>query len=105
VADATVANVFFIKNNILCTPAIEEGALPGITREIILNLAQKLKCETKVGSFSPEELLSADEAFLTNSLSGLIPVQEINETLITANAPGLITQNLIEAYKHFIQSY
>lgn len=97
VCEAATANIFFIRNEIIHTPRIEDGALPGITREIILELAQKEGLHTKLISFGPKVLLSAEEIFLTNSLLGVKPVGRINEMRI-AQSSGSITAFLSKSY-------
>jgi branched-chain amino acid aminotransferase len=97
VCEASTANIFFIKNKIIHTPRIEDGALPGITREIILELAQKEGLQTKLISFDLKVLLSADEIFLTNSLLGVKLVGRINEMRI-AQITGSITALLSKRY-------
>lgn len=96
VCEATTANLFFVKDKVIYTPPIEDGALPGITREIILNVAEKIGLKTRVISFTEKELLSADEAFLTNSIQGISPMRKINDIIITEK-PGSITTDLSQA--------
>ncbi len=99
-SEATIANLFFVRNEILCTPQIEDGALPGITREILLNVAKELGIKTKLASFSPQELLLAEEAFLSSSLLGIKAIWKVNDTVISEK-PGLLTARLA----HFLTTY
>lgn len=73
-AEGIVSNLFWIKENILFTPSIETGILNGVTRMFVIYLAKKLGFSVKEGYFHPEEILNADEVFLTNSIQEIVPV-------------------------------
>jgi branched-chain amino acid aminotransferase len=94
VAEATVANVFIMRNGRLLTPDMESGALPGVTRAAILDQAREAGIEATETEISLDELLSADEAFLTNSIMGVMPLTKVQNQVIQA---GPITIRLVEA--------
>lgn len=79
VADCSVCNIFMIKNQHIFTPPIADGALPGVIRRILLT---ECNCLFPIieKSISCEEILTADEAFLTNALMGVKFIGKINET-------------------------
>ena len=77
VVSSTNANLFIVKNNELLTPSIEEGALPGITRQQVITLSKRLKIKTHETVTTVDDLSNADEIFLTNSLTGLRSVASI----------------------------
>lgn len=95
VAETTAANIFLWKDNRLTTPAIGEGALPGITRALILESAQREGIDTAEGTVKAEHLREADEVFLTNSLIGAVPLVRIDET---DYEDGPVCQTLAQAY-------
>jgi branched-subunit amino acid aminotransferase/4-amino-4-deoxychorismate lyase len=70
-AEATVANLFFIKQGRLCTPALSTGILPGVIRAEVLRLAESLAIPVEEGSYSPAVLQEAEAVFLTNSTVGI----------------------------------
>ena len=74
VAEASAANLFASIEGALWTPAVEEGALPGITRALVLELAGEAGLVTRETRVGLADLASASEVFLTNSLMGLRPV-------------------------------
>ncbi|KUP20904.1 aminotransferase class IV [Paenibacillus sp. DMB5] len=74
VAEGIVSNIFFINEDVLYTPDISTGILPGITREMVLMLAREAGLQTEQGFYQWEQLLAADEIFLTNSIQELVPV-------------------------------
>ena len=98
VVEGSRTNIFFVKNSILFTPALRSGCLNGITRQIILQIARqnKIPCRNVVTELSA--LLKADEAFLTNSLRGVIPLLEVNHRRIGKEKSGLLTQRLCKIY-------
>jgi len=87
-AESTTSNLFLVIDGELRTPAVEEGALPGVVRADLIT-----KFHAKETQVNPDDLFRADEAFLTNSL-GVRPLIEVAGQLISDGQPGLITQML-----------
>lgn len=79
VTEGNATNIFWVKGNILHTPAAECGLLPGITREMLTSLAPELGMEVKEGRHDINDVLSSDGAFLTNSLVGITAITEIDK--------------------------
>jgi 4-amino-4-deoxychorismate lyase len=75
VAEGIVSNVFFVKRGLLCTPSVDTGILPGITRAFILDLADELDIPYEEGFYSQEWLCHADDMFTTNSIQQMVPVR------------------------------
>jgi len=88
-------NVFFVKDKVLYTPAIDCGLLPGITRANVIEAAKKLGIPMKVGYYSSEVIRSADEVFLTNALIKLVPVK-IYDDISFDTKVNVITQLLMK---------
>ena len=89
------SNVFAVIDGALTTPAIEEGALPGITRHAILALCKGEGVEVVEGAITRAELRNATEMFVTNSLLEIVPVRLFDG----ADLPvGAMTRRLAEAY-------
>jgi branched-chain amino acid aminotransferase len=78
VTEGTADNVFIVKNGVLATPPVTDGALDGITRRVIIELAQQLRVECREKTIAPYDLYTADECFLTGTGAELIPVREID---------------------------
>jgi branched-chain amino acid aminotransferase len=94
VAEASVANVFVVRAGELRTPPTTDGALEGITRATVLELAAALgipACERSVGRF---DLFAAQECFLTGSGAGLVAVRSLDGRPIGAGAPGPVLAKL-----------
>lgn len=95
--EGTRSNIFFAKNKELFTPGLECGCLAGITRGAVLGLAQRHKIKCNEGKFSLQDLYNADEAFLTNSLWGVMPLSKVEGIKITKN--NQFGRFFIEKYK------
>jgi branched-chain amino acid aminotransferase len=78
IAEGTISNIFFLKKNVLCTPATGVGILDGITRRLILDAARKLGIKVNEGRFRPEDVYSADDVFISNTTMEVMPVSEID---------------------------
>ncbi len=81
-AEATASNLFWARGKDLFTPATESGILPGITREIMLEIAEKLGYKINARKFDLSYLLNSDFAFLTNSLMGMTYVEKVNKQMM-----------------------
>ncbi|MFZ2196414.1 MAG: aminotransferase class IV [Thermodesulfovibrionales bacterium] len=102
IAEGTVCNIFFVKDNVLCTPAPETGVLDGITRELVISLAKKSGLSVSEDRFYPDDLYSASEVFFTNTTSEIMPVSQVE--LVTYK-PGKIAKSLRELYKEEVSLY
>ena len=102
VAEGSTSNIFLIKNRKLLTPPLNDGILPGITRRTVIDLAKKLRIAVAEKHVSSEELISADEVFLTNSLVELLPIIKVNRTTIGNGKPGPVTKVLHATYQKMV---
>jgi branched-chain amino acid aminotransferase len=78
-AEGTTDNVFVVRERVLFTPPASDGALEGITREVVLALAKDLGIETREASLGTYDLRVADEAFLVGTGAGLVPIRSIDD--------------------------
>ncbi|KGM99823.1 aminotransferase class IV [Clostridium botulinum] len=85
ISEGTYTNIFFIKNNSLYTPSISCGLLPGIMRGKVISLINKLSLKLEVNNFNMEDLINADEVFLTNSLMEIMPVSKLENKSFDLN--------------------
>lgn len=92
-SEGTCTNIFFIKNDVIYTPDILCGILPGIMRQKIIDLAYKLNLNLEIGIFQKEDILNADEVFLTNSLMDIMPVSQFENKEFDLNT-NRVTQLL-----------
>jgi branched-chain amino acid aminotransferase len=110
VAEASAANIFMVsKEGVVMTPKLEDGALPGVTRQVVIDLCNELNIPIHEITISPKILLGAKEVFLTNSLTEIQPVVSVNKQFFVLQA-GNITEQLQAAYNgavkkaHFISN-
>ncbi len=102
VACASIANLFIVREGKLLTPPEESGVLPGITRACILEVAPTLQIPAQEAPFNTDVLLHASEAFLTNTIMGVMPLTEIEGQAIGSGRPGPLTMRLAAAYENSI---
>jgi len=103
-SEASMSNIFLVTDGILKTPGQESGILPGITREVVLELASQLGINTLERDIRLDELFHAQEAFLTNSLIELMPLTELDGKPIGSGRPGPLTKRLMVAYRKVVMS-
>lgn len=100
--EGAMTNLFLVRDGTLLTPSAEGPLLRGITRAVVMELARKQGIAVEEAGLVPEELLAADEAFLTNSAVGLVPLVELDGDEIGAGAEGKTVRRLREAYSHVL---
>ncbi|HOW68808.1 MAG TPA: branched-chain-amino-acid transaminase [Candidatus Paceibacterota bacterium] len=98
VAECTGDNLFIIKGRQLLTPPLSAGALYGITRGIVMDLARDQGLLVAEPNLTRYDLFNADECFLTGTGAELIPVVKIDGRVIGAGKPGPLTHDLISGY-------
>ncbi|MFP4177094.1 MAG: aminotransferase class IV [Planctomycetota bacterium] len=76
-AEGAISNLFWVSGRHVYTPAESQGLLPGIGRRVVLEVCEEEGIPTTCGAFSEKALLEAEEVFCTNSLRGVIPVEDI----------------------------
>jgi len=103
VTEATVSNVWMVKNKTIITSPLDSGILKGITREALFDLMKKNSWEYQESNFTPDEMKAADECFLTSSTREIIPIITVDETKIGNGQPGPQTLKLLDLYLAFIQ--
>ena len=103
-AEASMSNIFLVSDGILKTPGVESGILPGITRETVIELASDMSIDTLEQDIRPNELLRAEEAFLTNSLIEIMPLTTVDDKPVGSGKPGEITRKLMAAYKELVET-
>ncbi|MBO6548468.1 MAG: branched-chain amino acid aminotransferase [Rhizobiales bacterium] len=100
VAEATGANIFFIKDGVLHTPTADVF-LDGITRRTVMDLAKKRGMEVIERTIKPEEMADFSECFITGSAAEVTPVSEIGDYRFT---PGEISETLLDDYMTLVRA-
>ncbi len=101
IAEGSADNIFIVKKGELLTPPVIEGALDGITRQVVLELAEKLGINAREIPIAPYDLFTADECFLTGTGAELIPVGFADGRSIP-QCPGPIYVRLAAAFKELV---
>ncbi len=100
VVEFSTSNIFVVKRGELFTPPLEDGPLPGITRDIVLMLAGQQRTTVYELSIAPEFLKDADEIFATNSLLEVVPVTMLANRVLPSRVVGL---GMRRAYQKFVR--
>jgi branched-chain amino acid aminotransferase len=102
ITEGTTSSLFIVQGKSLWTTPIG-GILPGITRRRVLDLAEAARIRTLERDLTTTDLLEADEAFLTSSISEIMPIVEVDQTRIGKGQPGPITRKLQKLYKAAVE--
>lgn len=103
VAEATGDNIFLVKDGVLITPPPYIGALKGITRQAIIDLANQLGIEVKEVPFTLHDVYTADEVILTGTAAEVIPVVEVDGRPIGDGKPGPIMKKLLKEFQELVK--
>jgi branched-chain amino acid aminotransferase len=98
IAEASVANLFVVRGGDLLTPPSSDGALEGITRATVFELAASLGIEARTQSLGRFDLFAAEEVFLTGSGTGMVPVRSLDGRTIGAGGPGPVYEKIWSAF-------
>ena len=102
-AEGSISNVFVVREGRLQTPQLDTPVLPGITRAAVLELARAAGIETQEQPLTVNDVLDADEVFLTNAIMELMPVCRVEKRAIGPGKPGPITRRLGEDYRALVE--
>jgi D-alanine transaminase len=102
ITEGSSSNVFIAKGGKLSTPSLSRKILAGITRDAIIKLAKQLGIQVIETEISQEELLDADEVFITSTILEVMPIITIDGKKVADGIPGTITSRL---YKEYVQLY
>ncbi|RLA64857.1 MAG: branched-chain-amino-acid transaminase [Epsilonproteobacteria bacterium] len=103
ITEGTTHNIWVVKKGKAYTPPLHAGILEGITRKTVLVLAKKNGIEVEQKNMTAEDLINADECFMTSTTKEVIPVTQVNNAPIGTGEPGPITAKLHKLYQDFIQ--
>jgi branched-chain amino acid aminotransferase len=102
VAECSGDNIFLIRDQVLITPKLSSGALNGITRNTVLEIAQEAGWKTREDDVRRYDLFTAEEMFLTGTGAEVIPVVEVDGRIIGTGKPGKHTADLIRRYHKLV---
>lgn len=93
-AECTTSNLFLVRQGRLLTPSIDCGILDGLTRNLVLELARRDSIQSEEGHFLPALLREAEECFITNTSSEILPVRSVDGAHLPSRPPGPLTSRL-----------
>ena len=99
VAECTGDNVFIVQKGRLYTPPLSAGALYGITRNTVLDVAKDLGIHSAEPNLTRYDIYNADEMFLTGTAAEIIPVVKVDGRVIGTGTPGPVTAQLLAGFQ------
>ena len=99
VAECTADNIFIIKRGQIFTPPISAGALRGITRSVVFDIAAELGIKISEAEITRHDVFIADECFLTGTAAEIIPVIKADDRTIGMGKPGAISLRMIGRFR------
>jgi branched-chain amino acid aminotransferase len=104
VSECTGDNIFIIKNGVITTPPISSGALAGVTRSVVFDLAAEFGIPIHEPMMTRYDIFTADECFLTGTAAEIIPAVKLDTRPIGDGKPGPITRRLITRFRELTAS-
>jgi branched-chain amino acid aminotransferase len=102
ISECTGDNIFLVRDGRLQTPPIDAGILEGITRNVVIELAEQMGIPCDQVPLTRHDVFIADECFLTGTAAEVIPVVKLDKRPIGGGAVGPITQQLLAAFKKLV---
>ena len=102
VCEGVAENIFTVSHGVIITPPTSTGALRGITRNVVIEIAKKLGFTVIKKEITPADLFLADEVFFTGTAAEVVPVKDINKRKIGDGKPGPVTRRLMEEYHKLV---
>ena len=104
IAECTADNLFVVRGGQLLTPSPQDGALGGITRGVVLELAGEARIPAAEARLTRYDLYTADEAFVTGTGAELMPVSAADGRAIGDGRPGPVTRQLTTAFHALVRN-
>ncbi len=101
VTEGAASNVFIVKDNVINTPVKDGNILPGITRDLVVELLNDANMPCNETHITKNELLDADEIWITSSTWEIVPVIKLDDDLVGEGTPGKTWKQTIEIYQKF----
>jgi D-alanine transaminase len=102
-SEGTASNVFIVKNDVLITPPTGHKLLPGITRDLVIEIAKNNTILVEEREVKEAELYSADEIWMTSSMREIAPVIRLNGEAVGAGAAGEMWKRVVDLYQQYKQ--
>jgi branched-subunit amino acid aminotransferase/4-amino-4-deoxychorismate lyase len=103
-AEGCISNVFLVKNSTLYTPALTTPVLPGVARKTVCQIAVKNSIKLIEKDLGIDDVLTADEMFLTNVIMQIMPITSVEKHTVGDGKVGPVTKKLQEYFDEFIKT-
>jgi len=103
-AEGCVSNVFLVKKSVLYTPSANTPVLPGIARKAVCRLAAENSVELVEKDLYIDDVLEADEIFMTNVIMQIMPVRRVEKHVVGTGDVGEVTKKLARSFDEFVKS-
>jgi branched-chain amino acid aminotransferase len=104
--ECTTSNIFFVRDGIAHTPSLESGILAGVTRSGVLRIARDSGVSVREGSFDADELRRAEEAFITSTTRGIMPIGTVDGRPVGKGAAARpVTRRLVELFARDVDRF
>jgi branched-chain amino acid aminotransferase len=104
VAECTGDNLFIVRDGTISTPPLTAGALDGITRGAVFDIAKELSIPIRERDLSRHDVFTADECFLTGTAAEVIAAVKLDQRIIGTGKPGAITQRIVARFRELTQT-
>lgn len=104
-SEGATSNLFWCRDETLYTPSLTSGCLPGVARSLVIELAEKAGIKVEEGLYARSELFEADEGFVTNCVSEITPLVQVDGNIIGDGNPGPITSRLLADWAKTVKAF
>ena len=101
--EGTSSNFFFVRDGEVCTPSLDSGILEGVTRGVVMEILREKGKAVRESLYRPEDFARADEAFLTFTTAGVVPIHNVDRTVFGQGKAGPIAQMVRVAYERRVE--
>jgi branched-chain amino acid aminotransferase len=105
VAEGASSNLFIVRQGALVTPPLSAGILPGITRDVIVELAPTVGIPVREETLLVPDLYAAAEMFITSTLKEAAPVRSVDGRLVGDGRPGPVTLKVLQAFREYARRH
>jgi len=102
-AEGCISNVFLVKHSELCTPPINTPVLPGVARKTVCRLAQQNSIKLTEKDLTIDDLLAADEIFLTNVIMQVMPITKVEKHTVGDGQVGPVSKKLHKSFEELVK--
>jgi len=103
ITEGAASNIFIVKNDTIITPPKSDCLLPGITRDLIIEIAYEAGLNFREDDITREQLKDADEIWLTSSTKEILPVTQLDDKPVATGKPGRHWRDMLDRYQNYKQ--